>query len=188
MPSSYPTRIENSFTRWSRSNLGSFTRARTQYSLNERLNACSEVRGGNLSMFSSVEDDKVGIAKARIHTFQSRHLLSLFDTHDLKKSSSHFAMATTEATTSTNDQQTSSASTLLIAPPSSGDVNARQVPLGSSESVKLDNLGPLVVNSDGTLSRIANWENMTEQERERTTRVLAVRNRTRLAKQAEQIQ
>ncbi|KAJ8595022.1 hypothetical protein M405DRAFT_783863 [Rhizopogon salebrosus TDB-379] len=98
-------------------------------------------------------------------------------------------MVTTEVTTSANDQQTSSAaSPLLIAPPSSNDVSARQVPLGSSETVKLDNLGPLVVNSDGTLSRVANWENMTEQERERATRVLAARNRTRLAKQAEQIQ
>jgi len=28
-----------------------------------------------------------------------------------------------------------------------------------------------------TLSRIANWENMTEQERERTMRVIAARNR-----------
>lgn len=32
-----------------------------------------------------------------------------------------------------------------------------------------------------TLSRIANWENMTEQERERTMRVLAARNRCAIA-------
>ncbi|OJA20960.1 hypothetical protein AZE42_03503 [Rhizopogon vesiculosus] len=100
------------------------------------------------------------------------------------------AMSASEATTSTNGHQTPNASPLLIAPPSSSsdNVNAKQVTLGSSETVKFDNLGPLVVNSDGTLSRIANWENMTEQERERAMRVLAARNRTRLAKQADQIQ
>ncbi|OAX34358.1 hypothetical protein K503DRAFT_803657 [Rhizopogon vinicolor AM-OR11-026] len=97
-------------------------------------------------------------------------------------------MPASEATASTNDHHTPSASPLLIAPPSSDNVNAKQVTLGSSETVKFDNLGPLVVNNDGTLSRIANWENMTEQERERTMRVLAARNRTRLAKQADQIQ
>lgn len=59
-------------------------------------------------------------------------------------------MATSEATTSTNDYQAPSASPPLIGPPSSdSDVNAKRVTLGSSETVKLDNLGPLVVNSDG---------------------------------------
>ncbi|KAG2123412.1 hypothetical protein DEU56DRAFT_721153, partial [Suillus clintonianus] len=65
---------------------------------------------------------------------------------------------------------------LLIAPPSA-DNDAKQVTLGSSETVKLDALGPIVVNSDGTLSRIANWEKMTEEEKERTIRVVAARNR-----------
>ncbi|KIJ42021.1 hypothetical protein M422DRAFT_780198 [Sphaerobolus stellatus SS14] len=57
---------------------------------------------------------------------------------------------------------------------------------GSNEEVKMDGamkfdaLGPLVVNSDGTLSRIANWPNMTSEERERTMRVLGARNRLRM--------
>ncbi|TFK37579.1 hypothetical protein BDQ12DRAFT_607328 [Crucibulum laeve] len=42
--------------------------------------------------------------------------------------------------------------------------------------VKLDELGPLVVNSDGTLSRISNWSSMAEAERQRTLRVLSKRN------------
>jgi hypothetical protein len=74
-----------------------------------------------------------------------------------------------------------------------------------SPAVKLDDLGPMVVNSDGvcllvpffydcqrtlrvimisnwnmihqTLSRIANWESMTGPERERTMRVLNARNK-----------
>ncbi|KAG9311094.1 hypothetical protein JVU11DRAFT_9002 [Chiua virens] len=52
------------------------------------------------------------------------------------------------------------------------------VPIDATASVKLDNLGPMI-----TLSRIANWEHMTEAERDRTMRVLAARNRARLAKQ-----
>ncbi|KAF2769618.1 hypothetical protein EJ03DRAFT_336099 [Teratosphaeria nubilosa] len=43
----------------------------------------------------------------------------------------------------------------------------------------LDHLGPLVVNRDGTLSRIANWEQMTEVERRNTVRVLGKRNHLR---------
>jgi hypothetical protein len=51
---------------------------------------------------------------------------------------------------------------------------------GGGGSVKLDHLGPLVVNADGTLSRIDNWENMTEIERNNTLRVLGKRNKERM--------
>jgi len=50
-------------------------------------------------------------------------------------------------------------------------------------TVKLDALGPLVVNSDGTLSRIANWADMTDAERERTVQVLGRRNRIRIGRE-----
>ncbi|KAF2005771.1 hypothetical protein P154DRAFT_518486 [Amniculicola lignicola CBS 123094] len=50
------------------------------------------------------------------------------------------------------------------------------------EGVKLDHLGPMVVNRDGTLSRIGNWEGMTEIERANTVRVLGKRNMLRLGK------
>lgn len=53
----------------------------------------------------------------------------------------------------------------------------------SAASVKYDALGPLVVNSDGTLSRITNWPEMTPAERERTFRVLVARNKIRLVDQ-----
>lgn len=49
-----------------------------------------------------------------------------------------------------------------------------------STSVKLDHLGPMVVNVDGTLSRIANWDKMVESERENTVRVIGMRNQARL--------
>lgn len=53
---------------------------------------------------------------------------------------------------------------------------------GGQGSVKLDNLGPLVVHKDGTTSRISNWGEMTQIERDNTLRVLGKRNQLRLEK------
>lgn len=51
----------------------------------------------------------------------------------------------------------------------------------NSESIlKLDQLGPLVVNRDGTLARIENWETLTELEKQNIKRVLVKRNQQRL--------
>jgi predicted Fe-S protein YdhL (DUF1289 family) len=38
----------------------------------------------------------------------------------------------------------------------------------------------MLVNTDGTLARVANWESMAEDERERTIRIVAKRNAKRL--------
>ena len=51
----------------------------------------------------------------------------------------------------------------------------------NGDPVKIDALGPVVVNSDGTISRIANWHSMTEPEQQRTLRVIGKRNRSRMA-------
>lgn len=56
----------------------------------------------------------------------------------------------------------------------------------SSNTVKLDHLGPIIVNTDGTLSRVSNWQSMTEAERERTLRVLGKRNMLRQEKMKEE--
>jgi hypothetical protein len=50
------------------------------------------------------------------------------------------------------------------------------------EGVKLDHMGPLVVNQDGTMSRISNWAEMSEIERQNTLRILGKRNQLRLKK------
>jgi len=42
--------------------------------------------------------------------------------------------------------------------------------------IELDLLGPVVLNEDGTLSRIANWHQMTESEQRATQRVISQRN------------
>ncbi|KAF8509971.1 hypothetical protein JB92DRAFT_2942886 [Gautieria morchelliformis] len=46
----------------------------------------------------------------------------------------------------------------------------------------------MVVNSDGTLSRIANWKGMSPHEQERTMRVLGARNKIRLANEEKKLQ
>ncbi|KZP02237.1 hypothetical protein FIBSPDRAFT_99110 [Athelia psychrophila] len=47
-------------------------------------------------------------------------------------------------------------------------------------SVRLDHLGPMVINLDGTVARISNWDAMSEAERLNTLRVLGRRNRGRV--------
>lgn len=50
----------------------------------------------------------------------------------------------------------------------------------SSTTVSLDHLGPIVVNQDGTMSRISNWDKMTEMEQKNTLRIIGKRNKQRL--------
>jgi hypothetical protein len=51
---------------------------------------------------------------------------------------------------------------------------------GGDTAVKLDHLGPMVVNVDGTLSQIGNWQQMTEGEQQNTLRIIGKRNQKRL--------
>ena len=52
--------------------------------------------------------------------------------------------------------------------------------VSTGQSVALDHLGPIVVNRDGSISRISNWDKMTEAEQESTKRRIAKRNVERL--------
>jgi len=57
---------------------------------------------------------------------------------------------------------------------------ATNLEVGSGQSVKLSVLGPIVVNLDGSISRIDNWSTMSEIERERTYRLIGKRNLQRI--------
>jgi len=70
---------------------------------------------------------------------------------------------------------------LALPGPDTSKNNFTKLDATDGKSVKLDELGPMVVNTDGTLSRIANWKEMTDMERERTLRLLSARNKLRLA-------
>ncbi|KAJ7619449.1 hypothetical protein FB45DRAFT_930816 [Roridomyces roridus] len=71
--------------------------------------------------------------------------------------------------------------------PAPGDKEEISQLQAGGPAVKLEDLGPMVVNSDGTLSRISNWSSLSELERERTLRVLAARNKIRLAAEEEKL-
>ena len=51
--------------------------------------------------------------------------------------------------------------------------------MSMEQVVKMDKLGPIIINSDGTMSRINGWENLTEGEREKSLRLIAKRNKAR---------
>ena len=69
---------------------------------------------------------------------------------------------------------------VLSLPPATGDPTKVTVN-GGSVSLE-DEMGPLVVNENGSLSRISNWAEMSSHERERTVRILGKRNKLRLDK------
>ncbi|KAK7550266.1 hypothetical protein IWX92DRAFT_375105 [Phyllosticta citricarpa] len=73
-------------------------------------------------------------------------------------------------------------SALPLPAPGEGTSDAQTIDLGGEGGgrIKLDALGPMVVNKDGTLSRIANWQKMTEIEKKNTLRILGKRNQLRL--------
>lgn len=62
-------------------------------------------------------------------------------------------------------------------PPSSQQPQTLRV---GGDAVRLDAMGPLVVNVDGSVGRVANWAEMTPAEREGTMRLLQRRNQERL--------
>lgn len=82
------------------------------------------------------------------------------------------------------EYQSSSDAQVPLLPPPELNSAAPQLEV-DGEGVTLDHLGPMVVNKDGSLSRIANWETMSEKEKKNTLRVLGKRNQLRLGEQSE---
>ncbi|KAJ7145782.1 hypothetical protein C8R44DRAFT_689861 [Mycena epipterygia] len=75
----------------------------------------------------------------------------------------------------------------LLLSDGASEADAPQMLQTGGPAVKLDDLGPMVVNSDGTLSRISNWSSLTDAEKERTLRVLSARNKIRLANEEQKL-
>lgn len=68
-----------------------------------------------------------------------------------------------------------------LALPEAPHNSATQLDMSNGDaSIKLDHLGPMVVNVDGTMSRISNWDKMADIEKENTLRIIGKRNRERL--------
>jgi hypothetical protein len=67
--------------------------------------------------------------------------------------------------------------------PSSTSLEAevsRTINLG--ETISLEELGPIIINADGTTRRITNWSGLTKIEQENSWRVISARNLKRLKK------
>ncbi|KAB8356626.1 hypothetical protein FH972_024203 [Carpinus fangiana] len=64
--------------------------------------------------------------------------------------------------------------------PGPGEGESITLDVSTGQSVTLDHLGPMVVNADGSLSRINNWAEMSEVERKNTMRIIGKRNKQRL--------
>ncbi|KAI1427577.1 hypothetical protein F5Y12DRAFT_159764 [Xylaria sp. FL1777] len=87
-----------------------------------------------------------------------------------------------ETNTSTQPESQSPATPpSLPALPAAGDGASSTLEVGGA-ALRMDHLGPLVVNEDGTMSWITNWEKMTDIEQQNTLRILGKRNQMRLAK------
>ena len=82
-----------------------------------------------------------------------------------------------EEISTTNDS--SSNEKLLQLPPSDPNKNGDIKTLKMGESLKLDHLGPIILNTDGTTRRIDNWDTLTEREKEVTWRRIRKRNEER---------
>lgn len=89
---------------------------------------------------------------------------------------------TTNTTSSTEDNKPKSPLALPSIPSDSGNAPTQIDMSQGGTTVQLDHLGPMVVNTDGTMSRISNWDNMAEIEKKATLRIIGKRNQARLEK------
>jgi hypothetical protein len=67
-----------------------------------------------------------------------------------------------------------------------------EVPEGCEDlNIKMSALGVIIINTDGTMSKIPNWNELTDLERTRAVRLIARRNQKRkealIAQQAEEV-
>ena len=60
-----------------------------------------------------------------------------------------------------------------------GEERIHKIEVGGS-AVKFDDLGPIIINEDGTMRRIANWHLLTDLEKEVTQRRITKRNQERI--------
>jgi hypothetical protein len=64
----------------------------------------------------------------------------------------------------------------LLKPPEPGE---KLPTFRLGETIRLEEMGPIILNTDGTTRRIANWDNLSEQEKKTTWRRISARNEER---------
>ncbi|KAL7552524.1 hypothetical protein ACHAWF_016424 [Thalassiosira exigua] len=76
-----------------------------------------------------------------------------------------------------DDRPAQGSEEVLRLPEASGDASIPSIKLG--ESIRFEEMGPVIINADGTTRRIDNWDSMTEKEREVAWRRISKRNEER---------
>ena len=66
---------------------------------------------------------------------------------------------------------------MLCLPSTEGSLPSLEV--NSETGYKLEDLGPLIINADGTMSRINNWKDLSDIEKSRFKRVIERNERRR---------
>lgn len=119
---------------------------------------------------------RLGLSPLRSINFPNLFLTSIMS-HD----------ASQKLESSSNDDQPHEPLMITDAPADSSDQDTKghSIAVGG-EGVQLDHLGPMVINSDGTISRISNWDKLTEPEKSRTIRLVTQRNAMRVQKLKDQ--
>ncbi|XRB14206.1 hypothetical protein RI054_07g40450 [Pseudoscourfieldia marina] len=93
----------------------------------------------------------------------------------------NFAIASVRATANTHSDKQREAVEALpeAASTNSADSSVHKLKLG--ERTAFADIGPLVIQKDGTAKRIANWDTLTDHEKKATLRIVGKRNRERIA-------
>jgi hypothetical protein len=112
----------------------------------------------------------------KTRTHQTRAFTMSLPTHSSNSSNQKEEFETTDSQQST----TNSPKETLALPAAPSDPTTNLDISSGSTTVSLDHLGPMVVNVDGTMSRISNWDKMAEIEKKNTLRIIGKRNKERL--------
>lgn len=115
--------------------------------------------------------------RARLTSLAELHLPAFTPSSSYQYTSSSSDDKMADSNTQSNDQQEKRDVPLGLPEPPAGGI---QLDVNSGEGVALDHLGPMVVNKDGTISRITNWDKMADIEKKNTLRILQKRNKERL--------
>lgn len=87
------------------------------------------------------------------------------------------AFAAASSSGAENDSDNKSSGEIPQLP--AADPNANIPSLKFGETLRFDELGPIIINTDGTTRRIDNWSELTEKEKEVTWRRISKRNEQR---------
>ena len=85
---------------------------------------------------------------------------------------------TSEGTAPDTDVQSEGEEVFLLPAPSE-ESGGEVTKLSIGETVSMDEMGPMVINKDGTISRITNWDVKLPHEKEAILKVISKRNAER---------